>query len=157
MKPLRLLAALACALTPSAFAAVQAVPIGDPSLPVQVKGAIALEELDTEMGTLKGSHSVRTVPHKGDELSFEVPFDAGAKSLILEIQEIHNRRAAAYGYSVLINGREVYFRTYQELGAGPNHFFVEVPEDLLKSGSPLQITLRHEGGGPFSVAKLWVW
>ncbi len=157
MNPLRLLAALACALMPSTLAAVQVVPIGDPSLPVQAKGAIALERLDTEMGTLKGSHSVRTVPHKGGELTFEVPFDAGAKSLILEIQEIHNRRAAAYGYSVLINGREVYFRTYQELGAGPNHFFVEVPADLLKSGSPLQVTLRHEGGGAFSVAKLWVW
>ena len=125
MKPLRLLAALACALTPSAFAAVQAVPIGDPSLQFQAKGAILVENLDTEMGTLKASHSVRTVPQKGDELTFEVPFDAGAKTLILEIQEIHNRRAAAYGYTVLINGHAVYFRTYQELGAGPNHFFVE--------------------------------
>ena len=157
MNPLRLLAALACALMPSTLAAVQVVPIGDPSLQVQAKGAIALEQLDTEMGTLKGSHPVRTVPHKGDELSFEVPFHAGAKSLILEFQEIHNRRPAAYGYTVLINGREVYFRTYQELGAGPNHFFVEVPEDLLKSGTPLQVTLRHEGGGAFSVAKVWVW
>ena len=110
MTPLRLFAALACALMPSALAAVQIVPIGDPSLPVQAKGSIVVEQLDTEMGTLKGSHSVRTVPHKGDELSFEVPFDAKTKSLILEFQEIHNRRPAAYGYTVLIYRREVYFR-----------------------------------------------
>lgn len=157
MKPLRLLAALACALTFPLHAAVQVVPIGDPSLQVEAKGPILVENLDTEMGALKASHSVRTVPHKGDELSFSVPFDADAKSLILEFQEIHNRRSAAYGYTVLINDREVYFRTYQELGAGPNHFFVEVPENLLTSRSPLHVTLRHEGGGAFSIAKVWAW
>ncbi len=46
---------------------------------------------------------------------------------ILEFQEIHDRRHAAYGYMVSVNGTEVYFRTYRELGAGPSYFFVEVP------------------------------
>jgi hypothetical protein len=157
MTPIRIGAALLCAAILPIHASVQIVPVGDPSLKVQAKGSVQLETFDTEMGTLKGSHAVRTVSHKGDELSFAIPFDPKVKSLILEFQEIHNRRPAAYGYTVSINGREVYFRTYQELGAGPNHFFVEVPEDLLKSGSPLEITLRHAGGGAFSIAKVWAW
>jgi hypothetical protein len=157
MTPTRILAALLCAIVPTLQAAVQVVPVGDPSLKVQSRGSVLTEKLDTEMGALTGAHLVRTVSAKGDELSFEVPYNADAKSLILEFQEIHNRRPAAYGYTVSINGREVYFRTYQELGAGPNHYFVEVPADLLQSGSPLKVTLRHGGGGAFSIAKVWAW
>jgi hypothetical protein len=152
-----LASSLLVALASISHAAMGVVSLGDKNLNVQASPSVLVEQLDTEMGTLKSSNSVRTVPHKGDELSFEVPFDAGAKSLILEFQEIHNRRPDAYGYTVVINGRDVYFRTYQELGAGPNHFFVEVPEDLLKGGSPLKVTLRHEGGGAFSIARVWAW
>ncbi len=152
-----LASSLLVAIASISYAAVGVVPIGDKNLKVQASPSVLVEELNTEMGTLEGSHSVRTVQHKGDELSFEVPYDAGAKSLILEFQEIHNRRPEAFGYTVLINGQEVYFRTYQELGAGPNHFFVEVPEDLLRKGVPLRVTLRHDGGGPFSIAKVWSW
>jgi hypothetical protein len=156
-RPALMAATLLAAFASRTHASVGVVSLGDKNLQIQSTPSVVVEHLDTKMGTLQGSHLVRTIPHKGDELTFDISFDAGAKSLILEFQEIHNRRPAAYGYTILINGREVYLRTYQELGAGPNHFFVEVPEDLLKSGSPLKVTLRHEGGGAFSVAKVWAW
>ncbi len=113
------------------------------------------EMLRTEMGSFRDAFEVCTIPAKGATASFQVPFAPETSSLVLEVQEIHDRRPDAFGYMVLVNGTEVYFRTYQELGAGPNHYFIEVPADLLKSGSPLEVTLRHEGGGPFSIGKVW--
>jgi len=113
--------------------------------------------IETEMGAFQEGFPVKTLPRKGSRIQLRVPFQAGTNCLILEIQEIHNRRPEAFGYTVLVNGKEVYFRTYQELGAGPNHYFVEVPKEFLRGRSPLEITLRHDGGGPFSISKIWVY
>jgi hypothetical protein len=122
-----------------------------------VAGAVHTETLDTEMGAIRGTWTVHTLPGKGAEMEFDVSAPTAAGGLILEIQEIHDRRPGAYGYTVLVNGTEVYFRTYQELGAGPSHFFVEVPPALVRPEQPLTVSLRHDGGGPFSLGTVWVW
>jgi hypothetical protein len=151
------------ALMPFASMTAMATPRGDAaSVVVDVAREVAgnstgveVETLHTEMGSFRETFRVGTFPRKGVSASFLVPFPAGTRSLFLEIQEIHHRRPDAYGYTVLVNGRDVYFRTYQELGAGPNHYFIEVPADLLESGAPLEVSLRHEGGGPFSIGRVW--
>ena len=130
---------------------------GANSFHLEATGDVVSEVLQTEMGSFKESFAVRTLSRKGAELRFDLPVSKEAASVILEIQEIHNRRPDAFGYTVLINGEEVYFRTYQELGAGPNHYFVEVPKGLLHEGSPLKICLRHEGGGPLSIGRVWAY
>lgn len=137
--------------------AATAFDLGSPAANVSASSGVVVESLDTEMGTFRETFSVRTLPHKGEEVAFDVPFSKGTKSVILEIQEIHNRRPDAFGYTVLVGGKEVYFRTYQELGAGSNHFFVEVPAEMLKEGSPLKIALRHDGGGAFSIGRIWAY
>lgn len=130
------------------------VDCGDPQAPVVASAGVETERLRTEMGSFREEYAVRTLSRKGATLQCRVPVRKDANSLILEIQEIHNRRPDAFGYTVLVNGKEVYFRTYQELGAGPNHYLVEVPLELLKSGSALDVMLRHDGGGPFSIGKI---
>ncbi len=122
-----------------------------------VAGEVRPETLNTEMGSFVEDYSVHTLVSKGAALSFSVKAPEGGNALILEFQEIHDRRPSAYGYTISVNGTEVYFRTYQELGAGPSHFFMEVPAALVRPGQPLQVTVRHEGGGAFSLGTVWAW
>jgi hypothetical protein len=129
----------------------------DPEVLISETPDVETGKIETEMGSFQEVFSTKTLPRKGSQIQLQVPVQDGTNGLILEIQEIHNRRPEAFGYTVLVNGKEVYFRTYQELGAGPNHYFVEVPKELLKGHSPLEITLRHDGGGPFSIGKIWVY
>ncbi len=134
--------------------ASEVIDCGDPQAPVTATEGVEIDRIETEMGSFREGFAVRTLSRKGSTMQCQVPVRAGTKSLILEIQEIHNRRPDAFGYTVLVNGQEVYFRTYQELGAGPNHYFVEVPAEFLKHGMPLDITLRHDGGGAFSIGTI---
>ena len=129
----------------------------DPQVLVSESSDVETGGIETEMGSFKELVPAKTLPRIGRQIQFRVPVQDGTNGLILEIQEIHNRRPDAFGYTVLVNGKEVYFRTYQELGAGPNHYFVEVPKEFLKGRCPLKVTLRHDGGGPFSIGKIWVY
>ena len=129
----------------------------DPEVLVSETPDVETGKIETEMGSFQEVFTAKILPCKGSQIQLRVPVQDGTTGLILEIQEIHNRRPEAFGYTVLVNGREVYFRTYQELGAGPNHYFVEVPKELLKGHGPLKVTLRHDGGGPFSIGKIWVY
>lgn len=122
-----------------------------------VAGEVTAETLSTEMGAFAREYPVHTLGGKGAVLTFPVRAPADGASLILEFQEVHDRRPNAYGYTLSVNGQEVYFRTYQELGAGPSHFFVEIPAVLSRPGQPLEVTVRHEGGGAFSLGTVWAW
>jgi hypothetical protein len=119
-------------------------------------GNVKSEILDTEMGALKEKYSVRTVQGKGSELSVEIKSSHG-KPLLLEIREIHSRRQKAFGYTVLVNGKETYFRSYEEYGAGPNHFFVWADSSVVGKSGTSTISFRSEGGPAFSISEVWAY
>ena len=123
----------------------------------QVVGRVLTETLEAEMGTLRSRHEVVTLSGRGSEVSFDVKRPAPGKTLLLEIQEVHLRRPDAFGYWLIADGKEVYFRTYQEYGAGPNHYFVQVPGIAGVGPASTRITLRSEGGAPFSIGRVWAY
>jgi len=112
--------------------------------------------METKMGGMQRRADVVTFSGEGAIMNLEVP-STGGKSILLEIEETHNRRLQAFGYTVSVNEHPVYFRTYQELGTGPNHFFVAVPQKFTKGSGALRISLRSDGSAPFSIARLWVY
>ena len=112
--------------------------------------------LSTELGALKLRHSARIISGENSALTLSMAVTAGNSPILLEIQEIHDRRPQAIGYTVAVNGTEVYFRTYQEVGAGPNHYFVDVPRRLAQDGQ-LSITLRNMGSAPMAIGKIWAY
>ncbi len=123
----------------------------------KASGAVSVEEIETEMGGYRDRHRVATISGKGSTLEFTVPSPASGDDLLLEFQEIHTRRPEVFGYTVLVNGKEVYFRTYEEYGGGPNHFFVQVPKELVSGEEPVRVTLRSESSAPFSIANVWAY
>jgi hypothetical protein len=124
---------------------------------VEATGLVSVETLTTELGAIKRDYSVRTLRQTGATLSFDLTVKPDGKPVVLEIQEIHNRRPDVFGYTVLVNDQEVYFRTYYEIAAGPNHYFVMVPTTVIGSSPFLRITLRNEGNGVFSIGQVWAY
>ncbi len=120
-------------------------------------GAVRSEHIETEMGGLKRSYAVQTVQGTGSGVSFTLAGPRHPGPAILEIQEIHQRRPQAFGYTVSVNGQPVYFRTYEELGAGPNHYFVRIPDALHRPGEALRVELTSAGAPPFSLGQVWLY
>jgi hypothetical protein len=77
--------------------------------------------------------------------------------LIVEVREIHTRREKAFGYDILANDENVYFRTYEEYGAGPNHYFFIIDSSTVGDGDFLKLTFLSESGAAFSLGGLWVY
>ena len=121
---------------------------------LKTQGQVMSEELSTEMGAIKGRHSVRTLQGAGSYLKFNLTRRETSSDLILEVQEIHHRRPQAFGYTVNVNGQNVYFRAYEELGAGPVHYFIKLPPIADRH---LQITLTNAGNAPFSLGQVWLY
>ena len=124
---------------------------------VGIEGRGEVELLKTVMGGLKRESLVRTMKGTGSKLGFQMDKGGFEGAFILEIQEIHDRRPQAHGYSIFVNGVELYFRTYQELGAGPNHYFVSVPEKVAKKGKSLEVSLQNRGSAPFAIGQVWLY
>jgi hypothetical protein len=122
----------------------------------QSHGGVAAESLRSEMGGLIRCYDAMTVTGTGSWVGFTFRPRAVESSLILEIQEIHQRRPKAFGYTIEVNGTPVYFRTYEELGSGPNHYFIQIPakDSLAKE---LRITLTSAGASAFSLGQIWLY
>lgn len=124
-----------------------------------IKGTGNYEMINVEIGSLRPTYPVVTLSRYGSTLSAKMrvnlPRD-GVKQILLEVQEIHNRRPQTLAYTIQVNGKDIYFRTYDEMSAGPNHYFVQVPVSLANKGF-LSIVFRNESNAPFSVAKVWAY
>jgi len=155
--------AASCLLTVASYAAGfdDHVDFGDKKSErahgLEVIGSGRIETLQTVLGSRQRNYRVRTLSGEGASIHFDLTPSASGKSVVLEIQEVHDRRPSAFGYTVLANGREVYFRTYQELGAGANHYFINLPGEIAASSDPLRVTIRSESGAPFSLGKIWLY
>lgn len=119
-----------------------------------------METLTCQVGMVSDRYTVRTVTGKGSGLTFRFDVSGSASDdapILLEIQEIHNRRPQTFGYSVIVGGEPVYFRTYYEEAAGPNHYFVAVPRRLVGDPAKLTVRLENQGEAPFSLARIWAY
>ena len=123
---------------------------------LRTEGRVTAGVVAAEIGMLKKSYRVQTVSGKESAIQFDLSVAPATAPVLLEIQEIHQRRPDVFGYSVLVNGKEVYFRTYEEMGAGPNHYFVQFDRALVTDGK-VQVALRNAGEAPFSVGQAWVY
>lgn len=147
--------------TPAGTAFTELVEFGktqsESSHGLKTTGLVRHETLSTEMGNLSDRYEVLTVCGKGASAAVTIRAPRRGQPLLLEVQEIHVRRPNAFGYKILANDRAVYFRTYQEYGAGPNHYFVQVAPATIGDAASVDVKFQSEGGAPFSISRLWAY
>jgi hypothetical protein len=118
---------------------------------------VKTEMLTTSIGAIKETWPALNVSGKDESVTFHLNADKSEKGAVLEIQEIHNRRQDAFGYTVSINGKPVYFRTFQEQAAGPIHYFIAIAPGLMNGNKNLEIAIRSESAAPFSLCQAWLY
>lgn len=118
-------------------------------------GDVRTELLELSLGSLRSAIRATTITGRGSELSITIPPPPGEGPLLLEVEEVHNRRPETFAYTVLVDGKAVYFRTYDELAAGRNHYFVDLPETSGRES--VTIAFRSACGAPFSLSRLWLY
>lgn len=138
------------------------VQFGDPASEkahrLAVKGDVPVVTMETRSGPVSFRHVTREFRGAGAQITFRlsVPIAYAAPRVLLEIQEVHDRRAV-FGYSIFAGGKKVYFRTYEEISGGPNHYFVEIDRSLIDDDGVLAVGLVGEGGAPFNISQAWVY
>lgn len=139
------------------------IQFGDPAAEaghaLTVDGTVEPVRMRTRLGVVEHDQMTRELRGKGAILTFEmtVPVADAAPQVLLEIQEAHDRRPEVFGYTVLAGGEDVYFRTYEEVGAGPNHYFIGIPRELIGTDDQLTIAIRSESQAPFNLSQAWVY
>ena len=153
---------MSCAATTFGAVAVDLLRLGDAASEQahQVRAGVGVvtEIVVAEVGTLRRSHVARVVSGRGTTVEFEMDVSGGSlgPEVFLEIEEIHARRREVFGYTVQVNDKATYFRSYGEMGAGPNHYFVRIPRGHA-AGGRLRVTLRNASDAPFGVGRVWAY
>jgi hypothetical protein len=97
-------------------------------------------------------HPVRTLEEEGSFVSFQVRLQPGSVNT-LEIEEVYGREHGVRGYLILLDDEPVYFRNWEARGAGPVHYFVQLPTSEKASA-----TVKLVNCAPTSVrvSRAWV-
>lgn len=122
------------------------------------RGTVALETAGDWVGGHDMRRRARRVSGTGSWVSYQLKVTPNAP-VTLELEEIENRAPAGKtapvrAYSIWVNGKRAFFRTAQSSGAGPLHFFVQVPPTNADS---LEIRLQNETDAPFFLSRLWAY
>lgn len=121
-------------------------------------GKVSLDRESREMGGYRDQQAGLTLQGVGTSVTVTVPTPADKDApLLLEIQELHQRRPSAFGYWVIAGDQRVYFRSYEERGEGPNHYWVQVPREAYAGRERVTVTFQSAGNTPFTLGTLWVY
>ncbi len=113
--------------------------------------------LTAATGTLSDTYSVIRFAGKGAAAAFTmnlsqpVPAD-GSSPILLQITEIHEPVTQAFGYTVYVDGKAVYFRTYEQIASAPNTYFVAVERSAISDLKKVEVKLVSESATSFHVA-----
>ncbi|BBH22034.1 hypothetical protein Back11_33790 [Paenibacillus baekrokdamisoli] len=120
-------------------------------------GNSSIDTIGTKVGELEDSYKVRYMQGKGSAITFTLTDLKPNQPVTVEIEEIHSRNPDAFAYTVLANDQEVYFRTYREASAGPNHYFIDLNASIIGGASSLTLTLRNDSPTRVNFAKVWAY
>ncbi|THF76556.1 S-layer homology domain-containing protein [Cohnella fermenti] len=113
--------------------------------------------VEANVGELHNSYDVRYMEGVGSTIAFTLHGLKPNEPATVELEEIHQRNPEAFAYTVLANGQEVYFRTYREASAGPNHLFVELDAAVVGNATSVTLTLRNETATRVHFARVWAY
>lgn len=110
----------------------------------------------TIVGDFVGGHDMRRparVIAAGETVEARIRV-APDQALTLEIEELYGRDTDVRGYQVLIDDKPVYFRTYRGCGAGPVHYFIQVPPP---GRDAVTLKFINRGNASIAIGHVWAW
>ncbi len=122
-----------------------------------LSGGATKTTLTAATGTLSDTYSVIRFAGKGATAAFTmnlsqpVPAD-GSSPILLQITEIHEPVTQAFGYTVYVDEKAVYFRTYEQIASAPNTYFVAVERSAISDLKKVEVKLISESATSFHVA-----
>lgn len=127
---------------------------------LKTNGNVSSVKITTDNGTVKETYTALKFAGKGAKAEFTLNLSSPAASsannpMMLEIMEVHNNNYCAFGYTIQINGKDVYFRTYEELATGTIHYFIPFSRSMVSDPSKVKVTIISEDASPFSIGMVW--
>lgn len=120
---------------------------------------VSVAELTASTGTLSEEYTVITFSHKGSfaewtmDLSQLVPKNAD-EPILLAVTEIHRENEETLAYTVYVNDKAVYFRTYGQIASAPNQYYIWLRRDEISDLSKVKIRIESESKTVFSIASI---
>lgn len=118
---------------------------------IEASGDVATAVVGDFVGSHDERRPARVLRGEGSSIAFRMRVHPQAVTT-LEFEEIYGRDREVRGYWILIDGRRHYFRTFRGCGAGPVHYFVQVPPTG-KTSVNVQIVNRLDA--PVSLSRVW--
>lgn len=123
-------------------------------------GKVSSTKITTDNGTVKETYTALKFAGKGAQADFTLNLSSPKASssgnpMMLEIMEVHNNNYCAFGYKVQINGKDVWFRTYEELATGTIHYFIPFSRSLVSDPSKVKVTIISQDASAFSIGMVW--
>ncbi len=115
-----------------------------------VSGAVRCDTV----GDFVGGHDTRRaawIVGPGASIGWTMKVEPG-KPITLEFEEMYGRDANVRGYGVFVDGQRVHFRSFRGCGAGPVHYFVQLP--ALKSDR-IDVKLVNAHDSAFAISRVW--
>ena len=127
---------------------------------LKTSGSVSSTKITTDNGTVKETYTALKFSGKGAKAEFTLNLSTPAaisdkNPMMLEIMEVHNNNYCAFGYTIQINGKDVYFRTYEELATGTIHYFVPFSRSMVSDPSKVKVTIISEDASAFSIGMVW--
>ncbi len=149
-------------LDPAGYAAVvnDRLRIGDGDSErdhgLTLSGAVKKDTLTAATGTRRDTYEVLSFSGKGAAAEWTMAFSDGGKAdcVMLEIEEIHRDNLEVLAYTVYVDGRETYFRTYEQISSSPNHYFIAVDRADMADPSAVKVKIVSETDCVFSVSEV---
>ncbi|MBV9468131.1 MAG: hypothetical protein JOZ57_02665, partial [Abitibacteriaceae bacterium] len=109
----------------------------------------------TLVGDQVGGHNMRRLAHvvtgQDSWVSYAIKVQPGQPTTV-ELEEMYGRNRDVNGYLVLADDAKVYLRTWQGCGAGPIHYFVQLPATNKRF---VTLKLVNQLDTPFSISRIW--
>lgn len=123
-------------------------------------GGTVRGKMTAKTGTLSEEYNVLLFSSKGDgakfraDLSAPVPQDLSTP-VVFEVQEIHEALEQGFAYTVKVNGKAVYYRTYEQIASAPNHWFFEVDRSEISDFGNVEIEFVSDCNTTFAISRVW--
>lgn len=122
---------------------------------ISTKGTSEMKAIKTDVGDYQTSYPCRTLTGTGSELSFTINEIKSGEVLTMEVEEIHLRTDKRIAYTIYINDKKSYYRTYIPCSDGPNHYFFEVPSDIVKGKNNIRVRIVSNTDQEIRFERIW--